>query len=55
MYQEHQKKDYRKAGEIAQEGLELAASVSRAYEMDFSHRLERLRAKIRRQEEGGSK
>jgi uncharacterized protein YprB with RNaseH-like and TPR domain len=50
MYHEHQRKDYRKARDIAEEGLEMAAGASRAYETDFSHRLERLRAKLERQE-----
>jgi uncharacterized protein YprB with RNaseH-like and TPR domain len=49
MYYEHKGKDYPKAKEIAEEGLALAMGISRAYEEDFAHRLERLRARILRQ------
>jgi uncharacterized protein YprB with RNaseH-like and TPR domain len=48
MYHEHRRKDYRQAIAIAEQGLEMAAGVSRFYETDFSHRLERLRARLRR-------
>lgn len=48
MYYEHKEKDYKKAKEIAEEGLALARGVSRIYEEDFGHRLERLRGRITR-------
>jgi len=48
MYHEHQRKDYRKALDIAEQGLEKAAGVSRFFEADFSHRLERLRVRVSR-------
>jgi uncharacterized protein YprB with RNaseH-like and TPR domain len=51
MYHEHRRKDYRQAIDIAEQGLEMAAGVSRFYETDFSHRLERLRARLNRQKE----
>ena len=46
MYHEHRRKDLRAAADIAERGLERAAGVSPFYEADFSHRLERLRAKL---------
>jgi hypothetical protein len=54
MHYEHREKDYATATAIAEEGLSLAAGVSRPYEQDFSHRLERLRAKINRRRVGGA-
>ncbi len=48
MYYEHKEKDYAKAQEIAEEGLALAMGISRNYEEDFAHRVERLRARISR-------
>lgn len=48
MHYEHRAKDYAKAAAVAEEGLSQAAGVSRSYEQDFSHRLERLRGKISR-------
>ncbi len=50
MYHEHRRKDLRKAADIAEQGLEAAAGVSPFYEADFSHRLERLRARLGTQE-----
>jgi tetratricopeptide (TPR) repeat protein len=55
MYYEHKGKDYQKAKETAEEGLVLAAGISRSYEEDFSHRLERLRGKIARQKKTAPK
>jgi len=46
MYYEHKEKDYEKAKEIAEEGLALALGVSRNYEEDFAHRIERLRSRM---------
>jgi len=46
MYHEHRRKDLRKAVGIAEQGLERAAGISPFYEADFSHRLERLRARL---------
>jgi uncharacterized protein YprB with RNaseH-like and TPR domain len=48
MYYEHREKDYKKAKDMAEEGLALAMGISRTYEEDFAHRLERLRARITR-------
>jgi tetratricopeptide (TPR) repeat protein len=52
MYYEHKEKDYHKAKEISEEGLALAMGISRTYEADFAHRMERLRARITRQKKG---
>jgi len=51
MYYEHREKKYEEAKKMAEEGLALSLGVSLAYEQDFSHRLERLNEKIRRQKE----
>ena len=48
MYYEHKLKDYAEAKRIAEEGLALSMGVDNAYEKDFSHRLERLKIKLRR-------
>ena len=48
MYYEHRQKDFVKAREIAEEGLALAMGISRNYEEDFAHRIERLRARFSR-------
>jgi uncharacterized protein len=52
MYHEHRQKDLRKAAELAEQGLELAAGASPFYEADFSRRLARLRAKLRAAKDG---
>lgn len=49
MYYEHRAKDYVRAKQASEEGLCLADGVSRVYEQDFSHRLDRLRRKTNRQ------
>lgn len=51
MYLEHKKKSYEEARKIAEEGLVLSLGVSPHYEKDFSHRLERLKKKIKKQKE----
>jgi hypothetical protein len=53
VHYEHREKDYARAAALAAEGLSLAAGVSRSYEQDFSHRLERLRGKLSRGEVKG--
>jgi uncharacterized protein YprB with RNaseH-like and TPR domain len=54
MYYEHKAKDYQKAKALAEEGLALAMQLSRTYESDFSHRLERLKTKIARPKKDGA-
>jgi len=49
MYFEHKEKKYEEAKKIAEEGLALSQGISLTYQQDFSHRLERLKGKIRRQ------
>jgi len=51
MYLEHKKKNYEEARKIAEEGLVLSLRVSPHYEKDFSHRLKRLKKKIKKQKE----
>lgn len=51
MYLEHKEKNYEEARRIAEEGLVLSMNTSPHYERDFSHRIERLKQKIRKQEE----
>ncbi len=46
MYHEHRRKDIPKAVEAAEQGLAAARGVSPLHEADFSHRLQRLRAKL---------
>lgn len=53
MYLEHRLKKYEEAKKIAEEGFVLSTGVSSYYERDFSYRLERLRRKIKRQEDKG--
>lgn len=55
MYYEHKEKNYDKAKAIAEEGLALALGISKNYEEDFAHRLDRLRDKIHRKEKGTPK
>ena len=55
MYFEHRARDYEKAKAIAEEGLALAMQLSRTYESDFSHRIERLKAKIARPKKDGAR
>jgi uncharacterized protein YprB with RNaseH-like and TPR domain len=47
IYYEHRERDYEKARQVAEEGLTAAAGTSRSLEKDFSHRLERLKHKIK--------
>jgi len=49
MYFEHRKKNYKEAKKQAEEGFVLSRRISAYYERDFTHRLERLRRKIKRQ------
>lgn len=51
MYLEHKEKKYEEARKIAEEGYVLSLGISPYYEKDFSHRLERLKQKIHRQQE----
>jgi uncharacterized protein YprB with RNaseH-like and TPR domain len=51
MYLEHKLKKYEEAKKIAEEGFILSTGVSSYYERDFSYRMERLRRKIKQQEE----
>ncbi len=51
MYFEHRKKNYKEAKKQAEEGFVLSRGVSTYYERDFSHRLERLRRKIKKQKD----
>jgi hypothetical protein len=50
MYFEHKLRNYKEARRIAEEGLVLSMGVSNYYERDFSHRLDRLKRKIKKQE-----
>jgi lipopolysaccharide biosynthesis regulator YciM len=54
MYYEHKERDYKKAREVAEEGLAAASGTSRSLEKDFSHRLERLKRKLERREKKGA-
>lgn len=47
MYYEHKTKDYLEAKKMSEEGFVLARNFSAYYERDFSHRMERLRLKIK--------
>ena len=49
MHLEHRIKNYDEARRIAEEGFVLSMGVSSYYEKDFSHRLDRLRRKIKLQ------
>jgi uncharacterized protein YprB with RNaseH-like and TPR domain len=49
MFYEHRVKDYVRAKQVSEEGLCLASGVTRVYEQDFIHRLDRLKRKIDRQ------
>ena len=49
MHFEHRLKNYKEAKRIAEEGFVLSTGVSSYYERDFTHRLERLRRKIKQQ------
>jgi len=51
MYYEHREKEYEEARKIAEEGLVLAMGISSSFEGDFRHRLDRLKLKIKKQEE----
>lgn len=50
MYYEHKTKDYLEAKKMSEEGFVLARNFSAYYERDFSHRMERLRLKIKKGE-----
>jgi uncharacterized protein YprB with RNaseH-like and TPR domain len=52
MYYEHREKKYEDARVLAEEGLAVSLGVSPFFERDFAYRLERLKRKIQRQEEG---
>jgi uncharacterized protein YprB with RNaseH-like and TPR domain len=47
MYFEHKMKKYEEAIKVAEEGLVLSIGFSPFYEKDFSHRLERLKSKLK--------
>ena len=51
MHLEHRIKNYDEARRIAEEGFVLSMGVSSYYEKDFSHRLDRLRRKIKLQKD----
>jgi len=51
MYFEHQLKKYEEAAKIAEEGLVSSFGLSYYYEKEFRHRLERLKQKIKRDQE----
>jgi uncharacterized protein YprB with RNaseH-like and TPR domain len=51
MHFEHKLKNYEEAKRIAEEGFVLSTGFSAYYEKDFSHRLDRLRRKIKKQKE----
>lgn len=51
MYLEHKEKKYEEARKMAEEGFVMAMGFSSYYEKDFAHRLDRLKQKIKRQEE----
>ena len=51
MYYEHREKEYEEARKIAEEGLVLSIGISSYFERDFRHRLDRLKHKIKKQEE----
>jgi hypothetical protein len=51
MHFEHRLKNYEEAKRIAEEGFVLSTGVSSYFEKDFSHRLDRLRRKIKRQKD----
>ncbi len=51
MYYEHREKEYEEARKIAEEGLVLSMGISSSFEGDYRHRLERLKHKIKKQEE----
>ena len=48
MFYEHRQRDYQEAKKFSEEGFVLARNFSAYYERDFSHRMERLRLKIKR-------
>jgi uncharacterized protein YprB with RNaseH-like and TPR domain len=50
MHLEHRLKNYKEARRISEEGFVLSMGISSYYEKDFSYRLERLRRKIKQQE-----
>ena len=51
MYYEHREKEYEEARKITEEGLVLSMGISSYFEGDYRHRLERLKHKIKKQEE----
>jgi hypothetical protein len=51
MYYEHKQKEYLEAKKVSEEGYVLAQNFSAYYERDFSHRMERLRLKIKKEQE----
>ncbi len=51
MHFEHRLKNCKEAKRIAEEGFVLSTGVSSYYEKDFSHRLDRLRRKIKQQKD----
>jgi uncharacterized protein YprB with RNaseH-like and TPR domain len=55
MHFEHRLKNYEEAKRISEEGFVLSRGVSSYYESDFSHRLERLRRKIKQRKDNKKK
>ncbi len=51
MYLEHKEKNYEEARKIAEEGYVLSMNISDYFKKDFSHRLDRLKRKIKKQQE----
>ena len=51
MYLEHKEKKYEEARKVAEEGFVMSMGFSSYYEKDFAHRLDRLKQKIKREEE----
>ncbi len=51
MYHEHKQKEYLEAKKVSEEGFVLARDFSLYYERDFSRRMDRLRLKIKKEQE----
>ncbi len=51
MYYEHRQKEYHEAKKVSEEGFVLARNFSSYYERDFSHRMDRLRLKMKKEKE----
>ena len=51
MYYEHKQKEYLEAKKVSEEGFVLARNFSAYYERDFTRRMERLRTKIKKEQD----